>query len=191
MASTAAPFGLRPIGLTGGTPFAGAVREIPIATTYGTAIFTGDVVKVVAGGTVEKDTETATLTPIGVFMGCAYTDPTSGQYVNSAQWPASNAATDAVAFVADNPDLEMLIQADEAVAATAIGANAAIVQTAGSTAIGQSKNALDGGSVATTSTLPLRIVGFWKGPLSAVGDTYTDVIVRWNAGHQHKTAAGI
>lgn len=190
MASTAAPFGLRPIGVTGGHGV-GAVREIPIATTYGTNIFTGDVVKVVAGGTVEKDTGTTTATPVGVFMGCAYTDPTSKQYVNSAYWPASNAATDAVAFVVDDPNAEFLIQADEAVTANAIGANAAIVQTAGSTAIGVSKVALDGSSVNTTSTLPLRIVGFWKGPKSVAGDAFTDVIVRWNAGHAYKTNTGI
>jgi hypothetical protein len=44
-----------------------------IATTanvgYGTSIFYGDLVKRVTGGTIEKDTGTATATPCGVFLG--------------------------------------------------------------------------------------------------------------------------
>jgi len=82
------------------------------------------------------------------------------------------------------------IQSDETLAQTALGNNAAIVQTAGSTAIGNSKNALDGSTINTTSTLPLRIVAFVDGPDSAVGDAYTDVVVKFN-NHQLTTATGV
>jgi hypothetical protein len=191
MASTAAPFGMRPVGLIGGQPYAGSTRQISIASTYNTNIFSGDVVKLVAGGTVELDTGTATLTPVGVFMGCTYTDPNLGYKVHSQYWPANTVATDAMAYVVDDPDALFLIQSDEAVAQTALGANFAIVQTAGSTAIGTSKNALDGDSVNTTSTLPLRLVDFWKGPESAIGDAFTDCIVKWNDGHQYQNTTGV
>ena len=36
-----APYGLKPVNLVGGTPFAGATRMIPIASGYGTGIFCG------------------------------------------------------------------------------------------------------------------------------------------------------
>jgi hypothetical protein len=36
-------------------------------------------------------------------------------------------------------------------------------------------------SVATTASLPLRIVGFVESTTSTVGDAYTDLLVKWNA----------
>ena len=57
--SVSAPYGLVPIGLVGGRDFVGAIRQIPIASAYGTAMFNGDIVKLVTGGTIEKDTGTS------------------------------------------------------------------------------------------------------------------------------------
>jgi len=65
------------------------------------------------------------------------------------------------------------------------------VQTAGSTSFGRSKNSVDISTVATTNTLPLKIVDFVDGPDSAVGDAYTDVLVTFNVGHQLLNATGI
>jgi hypothetical protein len=191
MATTAAPYGMRPVSLIGGQPFAGSTRQIKIASGYAANIFFGDVVKLVAAGVVEKDTGTTAATPVGIFMGCSYTDPNLNYKLFSQYWPTGTVASDAVAYVCDDPDTVFQIQSDEAVAQTALGANAAIVQTAGSTSVGNSKNALDGSSVAATSTLPLRIIGFVDGPTSTVGDTYTDVLVKWNAGHQYGNTTGV
>jgi len=83
------------------------------------------------------------------------------------------------------------MQSDETVAQAALGANASVVQTAGSTSIGNSKNAFDGSTVATTNTLPVKVVDFVDGPTSTVGDTYTDVIVKFNVGHQLTNTTGI
>jgi hypothetical protein len=188
MATSATPYGARPIGTTSAAgSFTGLVRHLPIITTYGTAIFNGDFVKLVANGTIEKDSGTATLASIGIFMGCSYTDPTSGQKTFSDQWPASNAATDAVAYVLDDPNVVFQMQGDEALNTTDRGLNAGVVQTAGSTSIGKSKNALDADTPATTLTLPLRIIDFVDGPKSlapagtTASDAYPDVIVKFNA----------
>lgn len=192
MPATAAPYGAKPVGtLSGSGSFTGKVRHIKIASGYNTAIFKGDFVKLVAAGTVEKDTGTTTATPIGIFMGCAYTDPTSNQYWNSQYWPASTAASDAVAYVLDDPYVLFWMQADGTVAQADLGQNAAIVQTAGSTAVGTSKNALDQSSMNTTNTLPLRIVDFVDGPDQAVGDAFTDVVCKFNVGHLHLNTTGI
>lgn len=192
MATTATPMGAEPTDtLSASGSFTGKVRHIKIASGYGTAIFYGDFVKLVNTGTVEKDTGTTSATPVGVFVGCAYTSPTTGELTFSQYFPASTAASDIVAYVVDDPNVLMRMQSDEAIAQTGLGNNVAIVQTAGSTSIGRSKNAVDGSSIATTNTLPLRIIDFVDGPDSAVGDTYTDVIVKFNAGHQYSNTTGV
>ena len=178
MATTATPTGAEPVNtLSASGSYSGKIRHMKIASGYGTGIFYGDFLKPVAAGTVEKDTGTATLTPIGVFVGCSYTDPTSQQLTFNQQWPTGTVAADAMAYVVDDPDVVMQMQSDEAIAQTGLFNNVDVVQTAGSTAIGRSKNALNGGNIATTNTFPLRIVEFVDGPTSTVGDAYTDCLV--------------
>ena len=81
--TVSAPYGLKPINLIGGQVFAGATRQLVIANTsgtgYGTSIFYGDVVKLVSGGTIQKDTGETTATPVGVFLGCQYISAVTGQ----------------------------------------------------------------------------------------------------------------
>jgi hypothetical protein len=182
MASTAAPFGAISVGTLAGGMTEPAVTPIKIASGYATSIFEGDFLKLAASGTVEKDTGTTTLTPIGIFKGCEYTDPNSNQLVQSNYWPASTVASDAVAFVVIDPNATFIMQADDALVQADLGNNAAIVQTAGSTANGRSKNALDASTAATTSTLPLRILAFANDSQS---DSYPEVICMFNSGdHQ-------
>jgi hypothetical protein len=192
MATTAAPHGASVVGSSSvkGSFNGGDFKHYKIASAYATAIFAGDFVKAVSDGSVAKDTGTTTLTPCGIFVGCEYTN-SQGQKIQDVQWPAGQVAADAVAYIVTDPDVEFIMQADEAIAQTGLFNNVAIVQTAGSTAFGRSKNAVDGGSIATTNTLPLRIVGFVDGPYSAVNDTYTDVVVRFNAGHTLRQVLGI
>ena len=192
MATSAAPTGAEPVGtLSASGSFTGKVRHIKIASGYGTAIFYGDFVKLVSSGTVEKDTGTTSLTPVGVFMGCSYTDPNTNQKTFNQQFPASTAASDIMAYVLDDPSVLMRMQGDATLAQPTLGNNVAVVQTAGSTSIGRSKNAVDSSTVATTNTLPLRIIDFVDGPTSTVGDSFTDVIVKFNVGHIYENTTGI
>ena len=192
MATSAAPTGAEPVGtLSASGSFTGKVRHIKIASGYGTAIFYGDFVKLVSSGTVEKDTGTTSLTPVGVFMGCSYTDPNTNQKTFNQQFPASTAASDIMAYVLDDPSVLMRMQGDATLAQTTLGNNVAVVQTAGSTSIGRSKNAVDSSTAATTNTLPLRIIDFVDGPTSTVGDAFTDVIVKFNVGHIYENTTGI
>ncbi len=124
-------------------------------------------------------------------MGCAYTDPGTKQMTFSQMWPTGTVASDAVAYVIDDPDAVFRMQGDAALAQSDLGNNVAVVQTAGSTDIGRSKNALDSSTAATTATLPLRIVEFVNGPDSAVGDAFTDALVFFNFGdHQYRQHTG-
>tara|TARA_R110000744_G_scaffold34154_2_gene79807 strand:- start:4838 stop:5425 length:588 start_codon:yes stop_codon:yes gene_type:complete len=195
MATTATPMGAEPTDtLSASGSFTGKVRHIKIASAYGTAIFYGDFVKLVAAGTVEKAAVTTAVAAgtVGIFVGCTYTDPNSSQMTFNQQWPASTTASDAYAYVVDDPKLLFRMQGDEAIAQTGLGNNVSAVSTAGSTSIGRSKNALDGGSIATTNSLPLRIVDFVDGPTSSVGDTYTDCIVTYlPLSHAYETKLGV
>ena len=194
MASSAAPMGARPVGSLVSCAYNAKVTHYKIKSAYCTAIFYGDFVKWADDNpntTIQKDTGTTACTPIGVFLGCSYTDPSTGQFTTNNQFPASTAASDIVAYVASDPFLVMQMQSDESLSQDDLGKNVAVVQTAGSTSIGVSKNAVDGSTAATTNTLPLKIVDFVEGPDSEIGDSYTDVLVMFNVGHQLLNTTGI
>lgn len=183
MASTAAPYGLRPVNLIGGQPYAGSTRLIKIANAYAANIFYGQPVSINAAGVVIAETGTSNVAAtgvVGVFMGCSYTDPNLKYKVFKQYWPTGTVATDAVAYVVDDPDVVLQVQADDTVPQTALGANIGLNTSAGSTDTGNATTSADVGTLAQTATLPLRIVGFVDGPDSAVGDAYTDILVKWN-----------
>ena len=192
-----APYGLKPINLIGGQVFAGATRQIPIASGYATNLLNGDVVKLASDGTLEKDAGTTTATPVGVFLGCKYTDPNLGYELYSQYYPANTVASDIVAYVADDPDqlYKVAVVSGTTVIAgvgrTVVGNNVALVQNAGSTATGNSKVAVLSSSAATTNTLPIRVIDVVPDTKTGA-DTYVELIVKWNWGmHQYQNATGV
>jgi len=198
MSAIAAPYGLRPVNLIGGQVFAGSTRLLSIASGYNTNIFYGDVVAINSSGVITKVTTVGTnASPfpagvIGVFLGCTYTNPTLKYKLNSQYWPAGTAASDAQAYICDDPDAVFQAQANGSVAQTALGNNIAVVQTAGSTTTGDSAIALDSTTINTTSTIAFRIVDFVNGPFSSVGDAYTDCLVKFNFGiHSYYNGTGV
>jgi hypothetical protein len=186
MAATASPYGLRPVQIEGGTPYAGAVRLFPLTTNSTSAFFFGDPVGLV-GGQIGPVTASPTVTlsassPIGIFMGCEYQDPVRG-FVNSQYFPANGitaGATKVKFKIADNPNLIMKVQSSGSIAATGLGMNAALVVGTGNVATGDSTFAI--GAAAATTGIAVRIVGFPDMPGSAPGDAFTDVLVTWNVG---------
>lgn len=184
MATTAAPYGLRPVNLIGGQPYAGSTRLFKINNAYAANIFYGQPVSVNASGVVIAETGTSNVAAtgvVGVFVGCTYTDPNLKYKVFKQYWPTGTVATDAYAYVVDDPDVVMQVQADDTVPQTALGANIGFSTSAGDTNTGNATTSADVASLNQTATLPLRIVGFVDGPDSAVGDTYTDLLVKWNS----------
>lgn len=203
MATSLKPFGLRPSHRLGSnSPHNGGFTLMKIASNETTPIFNGDAVKLIASSTnrghiqrmnatVTTTTVTSSGTNVGVFVGCQYTDPNSGKLLQRHYYPGAIVASDIWAFVVDDPDVVFRIQADDTLPATALGCNAALIQTqVGSTFTGNSGLTLDASSIADTATLPLRIVGFVNDPNNSVGDTYTEVYVRLNT-HFHRTTTGV
>ena len=194
--SVSGPYGLIPVKLLSGTPFVGGVyRQMNIASGYATSIFFGDAVKVVTGGTVERDTFDAAMTPVGVFMGCKYTDPNLGYELYSQSYPAGTVASDIQAYVADATDLlfkAAVVSSGTTIgdlAQTDIGANVAGVDNTGDSTSGNSRGAISDTS-ATTATLPFRIIGLVEETENSSGG-YTEAYVKWNAGHQYNNTTGV
>ena len=186
MSATSAPRGLKPIGLLGGMPFAGSTREFLIKSGYATAIFNGDVVGLgdVANSTDDgylvREAVASEVNPIGVFLGCSYTDPNTGQLTFNQYYPGSIAASDIKAVVSANPFTLYEVQADDAIAQTQLGMTADLVQTqAGSTVTGNSGVQLDASTASVGGEL-FKIIDFVDRVGSTIGDAKTDVIVMMN-----------
>jgi hypothetical protein len=211
-----APYGLKPINLIGGQVFAGATRQLAITANYATSIFYGDLLTIVSGGTVEKDSGTSTATPVGVFQGCQYISAATGQLTFSQYYPASLAVksgTVVYAFVSDDPDQlfkVVLVAGTTAdgngltpafLGRTVIGSNAQLVQNTGSTVTGDSKvGVYTAAGATTTATLPIRIIDVVPDTANSSGN-FCEVIVKWNApnvtgqtvagGHQYLNPTGV
>jgi len=162
------PYGLKPINLIGGQVFAGSTREYAIINNYATNIFYGDLVGLVRGNLERLSVSTGTVgTVVGVFLGCSFTSPVTKQKTFSQFYPANTAAGDIVAIVCDDPDTvfsAVVCSATTVIASGAramVGQNVAMINNTGSTATGNSKNAVLAPSAtpATTDALPLRVLG--------------------------------
>ena len=197
--TVSAPYGLKPVNLIGGQVFAGATRQMEIASGYATSIFYGDLVKRVSDGTIEKDTGTTTATPCGVFLGVSFTNTSTGQIQQQQFYPASTSiksGTKIFAVVADDPDTLFQVAVVSGttvvtgVGIAAIGENSTLVQNAGSTTTGDSKVAITA-TTATTNTLPIRIIDVVRDTATAA-DVFPEVIVKINFGmHQYNNATGV
>jgi len=134
---------------------------------------------------------------VGVFLGCSYTDATFGK-VFRQYYPGGLSVSDIEAYVQDDPDALFkvaVVSTGENVSfvnRTAVGNNAVLVQTAGSTATGNSKVAVSS-TTGTTSTWPVRVVDVIEETTTAGNPgSYTEVVVKWNAGmHQYDNPAGV
>jgi hypothetical protein len=201
--SVTAPYGLRPINLIGGQVFAGSTRSIPIGSGNDTAIFYGDVVKLDSSGLLQKDTGTDAATPVGVFLGCTYTDAQYGLTFRQF-YTADTVAADIEAYVSDDPDALYKVAVVSAtttighVNRTAVGNNAVLVQNAGSTITGNSAVAIDD-DTAVTATFPIRIIDVVpETAIAGYPGSYTEVVVKWNSassftvgGHQYNLPLGV
>lgn len=197
MSTTSSPRGLKPISLLGGLPFAGSTMEIAIKSGYSTAIYNGDVVgyadvtNSTDDGYLVREAVASEVNPIGVFLGCSYTDPNSDQKTWKQYYPGSISASDIKAVVTINPTTLYEIQADGAVAQTDLGKTIDLVQTqSGSTTTGNSGMQADQSTINITGKC-WRIVDFVNRPGSSIGDTYTDIIVMMNQTEHALVAAAI
>jgi hypothetical protein len=173
MANAETAFGLRPVGLVGSGVNSTGVTEYEIASNNTNAIFQYSLVTPAAAGVIDQagDTAGGTTAALGVLMGIQYQDSVQKKPVWLNYWPGSGSVSvdtnyPVKAYVADNPDQLFVVAADatltnRATALAGVFANASLGTSArtGTTANGRSTSQLGVSTIATTATLPLRIVG--------------------------------
>jgi hypothetical protein len=202
MATTAAPYGLRPVNRVDGMPYAGATQALLIDPAgEATNLFYGQVVKIGSDGYIQLSTATGEdittnnlggngVGAIGVFVGCQYINA-QGQVINSQYYPSGTANGGPItAFVVTDPNTVFQAQANGSVAQADLGLNtffAAVQSTStGSTRTGNSTSALT--ATAQAAAAAFRIVGFASTP----GDAYTDILVKFNpSAHSYLNNVGI
>jgi len=173
MANANTAYGLRPIGLVGNGVNSTGVTQYEIASNNTNAIYQYSLVTPQAAGVIDQAgaTDGGTEPALGVLMGVEYVDSVSKKPVWINYWPGSGSVSvdtnhPVKAFVADNPNQLFKVASDasltdRATALAAVFANASLGTSArtGSSDNGSSNSALSVSSIATTATLPLRVVG--------------------------------
>ena len=197
--TVSAPYGLKAVNSLDGKPYAGAIRQIPIAAGYATAIFNGDTVKI-SGGFLVADTSTNAATPCGVLVGCQYVN-SQGQTVQGQYYPA--AASSAVAYVVDDQQAlfkvalvtagtTTIVSSTVGARSTLVGQNIALVQNVGSTITGDSAVGATVTGAGTTATIPLRVIDVVPESAQVISGTtyYREVLVKINT-HQYNNTTGV
>jgi len=200
MASSATPYGLKPVKRADGLPYAGAVTHYKIDPAgVANNIFYGSIVQLTAAGYVEladgtgKDLTTnnfggSSIGAAGVFVGCEYVD-SNGQTQHSQYYPSG--ALNAVAYIVDDPNVLFQAQLDGASSQADVGtvtgfAAAQNATTSGNTSTGNSTMAID--ATVQTTAGGLLIMGF----VSATSDAYPDVLVKFTTGaHRVTMSTGV
>ena len=194
--TVSAPYGLKPINRIDGIPYAGAFRQIPVAASFGTAIFFGDTVQIDTDGYLIKSTSTNAGTIVGVCVGGQYVN-SSGQTVQGQYIPASISTSTnlAYAYVIDDPMALFKVAVVSSgttmssAGRTVVGTNVALVLNAGNTTTGDSAFAVTLTGAGTTATIPIRVIDVVPETATAA-DTYTELLVKINA-HQYNNTTGV
>jgi len=195
-------YGFKPVNRLDGLPYAGAIRQIPIAPSYATAILNGDTVKVDTNGYIVAASTTDSGSIVGVLVGCSYINSLS-QPTYAQSYPASTSTSTnmAFAFVVDDPSAVFKVCATVASSTTPtaysraiVGSNVALVANVGSTTTGDSYYGIDGSSANTTNTLPVRVVDVVPdtatGAANVAATTYYEFLVKFNTA-QYNSTTGI
>ena len=173
MANQETAYGLRPIGLVGSGANSTGVTQYEIASNNTNAIFQYSICVPTSAGVIDYAgaTNGGTTQALGVLMGVEYQDSVQKKPVFLNYWPGSGSVSvdtnyPVKAFVADNPNQLFKVASDasltdRATALATVFANATLGTSArtGSTDTGSANGTLSVSSIATTATLPLRIVG--------------------------------
>jgi len=111
--------------------------------------------------------------------------PLHGQFLPAT----STGYTNIFAKVVDDPDVLFQVRYEGTLTSANIGRNCTVTYAAGSTTTGNSLAYATG--MATTATLPFRIVDIVGSSTDVNGAAVTDIIVKYNVGtHAYNLATG-
>jgi hypothetical protein len=196
MSSVSRINGFRPVKTVTGAAWNGQANVYFVPSTDATVIMVGDAVKLAGDARAATGAPTVTRItagtdiPVGIVVGILFTgvgDITNIPPVSDLNTPIyRRASTDRYLLVADDPNLiyEVQYEGTSVAAATItanVGLNGNFTTTAGSTSTGASGMQLATAGLATTATLPLKVVGFPNRPDNIPGDTYFSYWVKINS----------
>ena len=191
MANQVEKFGLRPYRKLDGTPLVGAQNRYTIASSYGTAIYQGDLVVPVGGGNIERAVANTSTAVVGVFNGVFYTDPTTQKPTWKNYYPGSVVASDITAFVVDDPDAVFLVDADAVFARADLFQNYSLTTVSGVTNTGNSLQQLDVSVSGTTTTFVVQAIDICQDPdNNDTASANANILVRIN-NHFYRSGTGI
>jgi hypothetical protein len=191
--TVSAPYGLEAINRVDFMPYAGATRQLPIASTYNTAIYNGDIVMVKGGSiiksnvTVDSTTDNTANLTYGVFVGVQYVN-TQQQTVQAQYYPGNSSASSAIAYVIDDSQAAFKVAVTFSGNATITTANASVVGTnlsirqgTGSATTGNSGLSVIAPVTGTgnAAAWPVRVVAVVQETAASAGN-FTEVIVKLN-----------
>lgn len=186
MANTNAPNGFQYFGrMDGGSPTMGNTTR-KILSTYNVAIGFGDPVISVASGYIQRATA-STVQIAGIFFGCSYLDTGVGRVIWTKSWPGTAQGSDAIAYLNTDPQSLFVGQSNGSpITFSDIDANINFAIGTPDSVTGMSTSSLNQSTIATTDTLPFRIVGLYSDYETASVDgadnasSYNRVVVRPN-----------
>ena len=193
--TVSAPYGFKPVNRFDGLPYAGATQLYPV--TSGQAVYTGQVVAFVTGGTISPvaDISTAAISAVGVCVGVQYVN-SLGQTVQAQYAPATGVSS-VYAYVVNDPAAEFKVavtgnnQTITPVAATILNTNVLGVTGTGSATTGDINSSIDGTSANSTATYPFRVTGLVPETIDPTTGYYSEVIVKFNGTyHQQLSTTG-
>jgi hypothetical protein len=188
------PYGFKPINRFDGMPYAGATNQYPV--TSGQAVYNGQVVAFVTGGTVSPVALTGStgIYAVGIVVGVQYTN-SSGQTVQAQYAPASG-VTNVIAYVVNDPAAEFKVAVTDAsgnivpVAGTILNSSVGGVTGTGDATTGNIDSSINGSTAATGTNLLFRVTALIPDTTTAAG-LYTEVVVKFNGTwHQQLSTVG-
>ena len=193
--TVSAPYGFKPINRFDGMPYAGATNQYPV--TSGQAVYNGQVLKFVNGGTVSPLALTGEVSvyAVGVCVGVQYTN-SSGQTVQAQYAPASG-VTNVIAYVVNDPAAEFKVAVTNSssvivpVAGTILNSSVGGVTGTGDAATGNINSSIDGSTAATGTNLLFRVTALVPETINPTTGLYTEVVVKFNGTwHQQLSTVG-
>jgi nucleoside diphosphate kinase len=190
-----APYGFKPINRFDGMPYAGATNQYPV--TSGQAVYNGQVVAFITGGTVSPValTGSSSIYAVGVVVGVQYTN-SSGQTVQAQYAPASG-VTNVIAYVVNDPAAEFKVAVTNAssvivpVAGTILNSSVGGVTGTGDPSTGNINSSINGSTAATGTNLLFRVTALVPETIDVTTGNYTEVVVKFNGTwHQQLSTVG-
>lgn len=180
MANVNAPNGFQYFGrLEGGSPTAGLTTRL-ISSSDTAAVGQGDPVTSLGTGYVTASTAGTTQID-GIFNGCEYLSTALGRTVFTNYWPGSGATGDVKAYIYTDPQAQFVVQSDNtAITFADVGANINFTAGTPNSVTGFSTASVSQSTIATTNTLPFRIVGLLSEAASPAATTGTDNTSAYN-----------